>query len=65
MWKNSAQRVGYGAMRCYVTGEDGEQLLLYCPESIPPRTRVVTRGDPSLQQTGITESIFTPLRDIR
>ncbi len=63
MWKSYAPRVAYGSMRCYATGRDGERLLLYCPESAPPRTRVVNRGDPALRETDIVESIFTPLRD--
>jgi protein kinase-like protein len=65
MWKNAAPRVWYESMRCYVTGDDGQRLLLYCPESPPPRTRLVARGDAAVRHTGIVESIFTPSGDVR
>ena len=65
LFKNDAPRVVFESMRCYVTGEDHERLLLYCPDSAAPRTRVVTRSDPTLRWTGIVESIFTPSRDVR
>ena len=65
LFKNAAPRVVFESMRCYVTGEDHERLLLYCPDSAAPRTRVVTRSDPTLRWTGIVESIFTPSRDVR
>ena len=65
LFKNAAPRVVFASMRCYVTGEDHERLLLYCPDSAAPRTRVVARSDPAVRWTGIVESIFTPSRDVR
>jgi hypothetical protein len=65
LFKNAAPRVIFQSMRCYVTGEDHERLLLYCPDGAAPRTRVVARSDPDVRWTGIVESIFTPSPDVR
>jgi predicted Ser/Thr protein kinase len=56
---NTFQRVTYAGERCYVIGERGTELLLYCPDSKAPRNRVVPAGDSRLERTPLVESIFT------
>jgi hypothetical protein len=52
------ERVEYAAARCYITGQSGDELLVLCPSSPPPRNRVVARNDPALRRTGIIENVF-------
>jgi serine/threonine protein kinase len=59
LWKNSAERVEYQGARCYVVGQDAARWLLFCPDSGPPRNRVVDRGDPAVRKSGVIENIFT------
>ena len=56
---NGFQRVAYAGERCYVIGERGTELLLYCPDSRAPRNRIVPAGDSRLERTLLVESIFT------
>jgi hypothetical protein len=53
-------RVAFAHQRCYAIGEQGQELLLFCPDGEVPRNRVVQRDDPSLEPTMQVESIFTP-----
>jgi hypothetical protein len=53
-------RVAYDSERCYVIGDRGENLLLYCPDAPSPRNKVVDAGDPRVERTTTIESIFTP-----
>jgi hypothetical protein len=53
-------RVSLAHQRCYAIGEQGQELLLFCPEGDVPRIRVVRHSDPLLGQTTQVESIFTP-----
>jgi serine/threonine protein kinase len=57
---SECERVDLGNLRCYAIGESGDDVLVYCPGSPPPRNRVVKRTDPSLHRLGIVESVFTP-----
>jgi hypothetical protein len=57
---NVHERVQFGGNRCYVTGSNPDQFLLFCPDLPPPRNRVVARNDSGLMRSGIRESIFTP-----
>jgi hypothetical protein len=59
LFKNQASRVAYNGMRCYVIGEDPTRFLLYCPDTNPPRNRIIQRSDPAVQPSGVMESIFT------
>jgi hypothetical protein len=52
-------RAQYDGMRCYVLGENGPQLFLYCPDS-GRTTQTVPGNDPLLRIEGVYESIFTP-----
>jgi hypothetical protein len=60
MWQNAFERADAGAERCYVIGEAGGDLLLHCPDTAPPRNRVVERDEPAVRRLGVAESIFTP-----
>jgi hypothetical protein len=53
-------RAQLDGMRCYVLGQDGQELLLYCPDSAAPHHRLVAANDSRLRVEGIFESIFTP-----
>jgi hypothetical protein len=52
------ERVDYAGARCYVIGESGDDFLLLCPGSDPPRDRAVRRDDPRLHRLGIIENVF-------
>lgn len=56
---NTFQRITYAGERCDAIRERGTELLLYCPDSKPPRNRVARAGDSRLERTPIVESIFT------
>jgi hypothetical protein len=60
VWKNEAPRYDVAGERCFAIGESGSELLLHCPDRLPPRNRVVKRDDPSLHATGVRQNIFTP-----
>jgi serine/threonine protein kinase len=59
MWHNEREVATYGSLRCYVLGERPADLLLYCPTSGIPKTRIVIRTDPQLQRSQRVESIYT------
>jgi hypothetical protein len=52
------ERVDLAGARCYLTGQSGDELLVLCPGSPPPRNRVVRRDDPRLRRLGIIENVF-------
>jgi hypothetical protein len=52
------ERVDLAGARCYITGQAGEEFLVLCPASTPPRNRVVGRDEPSLRRLGIIENVF-------
>src|SRR6185436_6299837 len=52
------ERVDLAGARCYITGQSGDELLVLCPGSPPPRNRVVRRDDPQLRRLGIIENVF-------
>lgn len=49
----------WNGAHCYIIGERSDDLLVFCPEAEPPRTRTITKGDGALQRLGVRESIFT------
>jgi len=60
------ERVDLAGARCYITGQSGEEFLVLCPGSVPPRNRAIRRGDPNMRRTGIIENVFQgigPARD--
>ncbi|HET9833221.1 MAG TPA: serine/threonine-protein kinase, partial [Vicinamibacterales bacterium] len=60
VWKNEAPRYDVAGERCFAIGENSDELLLHCPDRLPPRNRVAKRDDPALHATGIRQNIFTP-----
>ena len=52
------ERVDLAGARCYITGQSGDELLVLCPGSPPPRNRVVRRDDPQVRRLGIIENVF-------
>jgi hypothetical protein len=52
------ERVDYAGARCYIIGESGDELLILCPGSDPPRNRTIRRDDPQLRRLGIIENVF-------
>ncbi len=59
MFNNNFDRLDYAGERCYLLGQSGDESLIHCPDLSPPRNRRILRGDPAVQRTGISESIFT------
>jgi hypothetical protein len=59
LWRPFAVRSEYDGARCYVIGEDAARALLYCPDNVPPRNKVVQKNDPRLHSTGVVENIFS------
>jgi len=60
MYQSAFQRVDLEDLRCYRLGEDTSQVLLYCPDLAPPRSRLVRSTDPRLRDRGVFENIFMP-----
>jgi hypothetical protein len=60
IYKNTFERVTFDSARCYVIGQQRSEVLLYCPDTNPPRNRVVNAEDPRLEPLHFVESIFTP-----
>lgn len=58
---NRAERAMFGARRCYLVGQRGNDGLLFCP-SDRVRTRIVSLSSPELSRDGTRESIFTEVQ---
>jgi hypothetical protein len=63
VWKNEMPLLDVAGERCFALAENGGDLLIHCPDRVPPRNRVVKRGDPSIHDTGVRQNIFTPSGD--
>jgi hypothetical protein len=61
LWQSRLERVHRGAETCYIAGRTSSELLLFCPTSAPPRSRVVRAGDPDVTLDKTIDKIFTPL----
>ena len=59
LYKNTFERVTFDSARCYVIGRQQSDVLLYCPDTNPPRNRVVNADDRRLEPLHFVESIFT------
>jgi hypothetical protein len=60
LFQSERPRVRFDNQRCYDLGKKDQDTLIYCPEGSDSRIHHVRRGDPRLQDTDVTESIFTP-----
>ncbi len=47
---------------CYVAGERGDDLLVFCPGSEPPRSQVLPKSSPDLQRLVVIEDILTRIK---
>jgi hypothetical protein len=47
-----------GTESCYEAGREGPDLLLFCPKSEPPRTRIVRADDAQLKKAGGPRKVF-------
>jgi hypothetical protein len=56
---SDSERLDFLGLRCYQIGAHQDNVLIYCPDSAPPRNRVVKRDDPAIRRTGVIESVFT------
>jgi eukaryotic-like serine/threonine-protein kinase len=63
LWHNEFERVAFEGTRCYITGENTESYLLYCPDTPPPRNRLVPLGDGRIHRLNVIESIFKRASD--
>jgi len=52
------ERVDYGGLRCQIVGESAAELLIFCPQTEPPRNRTIRRDDPKLRRLGIIEDAY-------
>jgi serine/threonine protein kinase len=59
-WMSDMPRLEVAGERCYRIGESGDEWLIHCPDRPPPRNRTVKSTDPSVRDTGIKQSVFTP-----
>src|SRR5262249_48347987 len=58
--KNNMPRLDVDGERCFALGESGGDLLIHCPDRVPPRNRVVKGTDQAIHRFGTSESIFDP-----
>jgi hypothetical protein len=58
---NHAERAMFGAERCYLVAQRGNDGLLFCPSG-RVRARIVSLSSPELKRDGTRESIFTEVR---
>jgi serine/threonine protein kinase len=65
VWKNQFERIKIADDRCYAIGENGSQLMAFCPDTAAPRTHVMDRDKPIIQRSGVFESIYTPSEESR
>jgi len=60
IFRTESERLDLAGMRCYEIGQTADDLLIYCPDTSPPRNHVIKRTDPAIRRTGVVENIFTP-----
>jgi hypothetical protein len=60
MYQSAFERVDVDGLRCYALGRNSSNVLLHCPDSEPPRNRVVSIADTRLHHRGVFESMFLP-----
>jgi hypothetical protein len=62
---NAFQRVDFDGQRCYQLGATDTDLLLHCPDTPPPRNKVVEARDRRLRRMPVVESIFSRREEAR
>jgi serine/threonine-protein kinase len=58
-WGSQFDAVRWQENDCYIIGERRGDMLLFCSSLQPSHNRIVKDTDPSLERTGVHESIFT------
>jgi hypothetical protein len=58
-WESrTLEEVKWHGASCFILGERQIDLLLFCPETPPPRNRIVHKNDPDLEDTHEVKDIF-------
>jgi hypothetical protein len=52
------ERVELAGASCYITGQSGDEYLILCPGSSPPRNRVIKISDLPRNRDHIVENVF-------
>jgi serine/threonine protein kinase len=63
LYQNKFERVDVSGQRCYLLNELANEAFVFCPQSHPPRSRVI-RIEDGMRRSGVSESIFTPPFDL-
>ena len=59
LWHTQFEAVNWNGDRCYVLGSRDDADLLFCPNSLPPRNKIVKRDSADVVRTGTVEKIFS------
>jgi hypothetical protein len=59
LWHNQFEAATWNGQDCYVIGERTADLLLFCPQLDPPRSRMVQNDRTNVHRPGLRENIFT------
>jgi hypothetical protein len=59
---NEFERIDYAGDRCYIIGDSAPELLIFCPDSAPPRNRAVRQDDPGVRRLRMIENVFKGLK---
>lgn len=63
LYRNEFRQATFEGQTCYVLAGHDDELLVDCPQAMPPRNRVIGRADTRLAFTGRVEQVsnaFTP-----
>ncbi len=64
LWQNQFEKIHFEGERAYIIGQRGDELLIHCPDTPPPRNRIVPTNDAGLVRLQIRESVFaSPQQD--
>ena len=56
--QNKLETATWNGRSCYVLGERGTDLLVFCPELAPPRSHTVPKDTVGLRRLGVMEKVF-------
>jgi hypothetical protein len=60
LMQSEMNRVNLAGQRCFSLGHEAASTLVYCPDSPQPKVHHVADGDPTLEDAGFTQSVFSP-----
>jgi len=58
LWQNQFEKIRLEGARAYIIGQNGDELLVHCPDASPPRNRIVSANDAGIVRLQIRESVF-------